>query len=387
MWINRIISSKINKQFLLKPAILITGARQVGKSSLLKHLFPNADYVNFDRPSLASEAENNTASFLKRLKVPAILDEIQYVPALFRELKANLDDSTLNHSLYLLTGSQRLSMMRGVTESLAGRVAIFELDSLSAEELRAKKLDVSALPQRGGYPELWVNPTQDTQQFFDDYITTYLERDVRSIIQIESLRNFDRFIRSLALRVGALVNYSDIAKDIGVSAHTIKSWISVLEATGIVYQLDPYYSNRNKRLVKTPKLFFCDNGLLCHLLKIFDPVEWTSHVLSGKVWENFVFSELLRYARTHGLARSLYFWREKSGLEIDFLVEHANYVSLIEAKASENPQSNLMRFDLFERSHPKTKAQKIVACTTTQGAFTLPKNIKSMNPLMVGFDL
>lgn len=385
MWIEREISKKITLQAGFKPSILVTGARQTGKSSLLSHLFAKAHYVSFDRPLIAEEAETNPEAFLAKLPEPAILDEIQYVPSLFRELKVRIDEKRELNGRYLLTGSQKFLLMQGVSESLAGRLSIFELDTLSAAELRAAGLDQSDLVQRGGYPELWVKRDQPSQQFFDDYIATYLERDLKALINVSSLRTFDRFMQMAALRVGSLLNLTELAKDVGVSPNTIKHWVEALEASGIVFILPPYFSNQTKRLVKTPKLYFRDNGLLCHLLRIYQPQYWEKHVLASKVWENFVCCELLRYANSEGSPRHLFFWREKSGKEVDFVYEAPQYTHLIECKLGERINAQELNFGLFEAMHPKVRVQKCAALPIQDSPRHLASGVVAFNPLWSPF--
>ncbi len=381
MWIDRTFSKKIALQNTFKPIILVTGARQVGKSSLLKRLFPQANYVNFDRASVAADAESNPNSFLKSLGTTAILDEIQYVPSLLREIKYIIDSDESKSIRYYLTGSQRLEVMQGVTESLAGRVSIFDLDSLSPAELRSANIPNDTMVQRGGYPELWASPGQTSKQFYDDYVTSYLERDVRSMIQIESLRTFDRFLRAVALRVGSLVNYSAIAKDIGISSNTVNKWTQVLAATNIISIVEPYFTNQSKRLIKTPKIYFRDNGILCHLLRAYEEDPWREHIMAGKIWENFVYGTLLRECIQLGYQRGIHFWQEKSRGEIDFLVEHGNTVTLIEAKAAENPTVSDLNFGLFIKHYPKVKTRLIVACPNALQSSYLTPEIQSINPL------
>jgi predicted AAA+ superfamily ATPase len=382
MWIERQISTLIKQQALTRPALLLTGPRQVGKSSLLQKLFPNATCLSFDDRSVALDASSSPETFLSRLSNQVILDEVQYVPEIFRDLKIHIDRHRNDRSrLLLLTGSQKFSLMKNASESLAGRISIFELQSLSAAELRNASISPVALVQRGGYPELWVEQRQSTRRYYSDYFNTYLERDVRSELNVNSLRDFDRCLRAIALRVGSLVNFADIGKDIGISPNTVKAWIGVLESSGIIQLLEPYFDNRNKRLIKAPKIYFCDNGLLCYLLQLRDDEDWRAHLLASKIWENFVFTELTRLAKLNGGDRSLFFWREKSGKEIDFLIEHSNRVELIEAKLAENPNPADGNFSLFTRQH-SIPAEFYFACPTSRKEMTsLTKEHRVWNPL------
>lgn len=206
MWIDRLLQAQIEKASLARPAVLVTGARQTGKSSLLQRMFSAAEYVTLDRVAVAAEAEENPARFLARFQGRTIIDEVQYAPSLFRELKILIDADRTNHGRWILTGSQRLQLMKEISESLAGRIGIFQLESLSAKELRAATRITSAAVEnclwQGGYPELWANPGLDVESFYGDYIQTYLERDLKTLIQVTNLRDFQRFIRICATRTG-----------------------------------------------------------------------------------------------------------------------------------------------------------------------------------------
>lgn len=232
--------------------------------------------VSLDLPSAAAQAEHNPEEFLDQSGDPAILDEVQYAPHLFRSLKLRIDRERHRLGRFLMTGSQKFSLMKAVSESLAGRCAIVELDTLSAAELRAalraKLPSATDLMWRGGFPELHRNPSLRTRDFYGSYIATYLERDVRLALRVSSLRDFERFLRACALRSGQLINLADLARDVGIAGTTARDWLSVLEASNQVILLEPYFSNLGKRLIKTPKLYFRDTGLLCFLLAI-DSVE------------------------------------------------------------------------------------------------------------------
>lgn len=345
MWIDRLTSNKIKELQASRPAILVTGARQVGKSSLLKQLFPDCNYVTLDRVREADYAEANPEAFLAQFTDTVFIDEVQYAPSLFRELKIAIDTNRTQYGKWILSGSQRFSLMKNVSESLAGRLGIIHLETLCALELKHyfDKNALLELPWRGGYPEVWSNEKLSREDFFESYIQTYLERDLKAIIDVTNLRDFRHFIRAVSIRTGQLINYSDIAKDIGVSQVTIKQWLRALEAGGLVYLVEPYYRNLGKRLVKTPICYFADTGLLAYLLNINNHNDYVSHTHYGQVWENFVFCELIK---TYGFRpnKELFFYRDQNGVEIDFLIEHKNAVYLIEAKASETVNSKKLNF-------------------------------------------
>jgi predicted AAA+ superfamily ATPase len=339
MWIPRLHENTINKAVAQRPSVLLTGARQTGKSSLLKQMFPDYTYVTLDRMLMASEAQESPDMFLKRFQGPVIIDEIQYAPNLFRELKICIDEQRQEKGRWILTGSQQFSLMQRVSESLAGRVRIVSLNTLSSMEIRQSgffsKDQLEEYLVRGGYPELWADLSLDANDFFDDYIQTYLERDLRTILNIKGLRDFQRLIQICALRAGQLLNYSDMSRDLGVSVNTVKSWISALEAGDLIHMLPPYFGNIGKRLVKSPKLFFADHGLLCHLLRISSLDDYRNSPHKGAVWENLVYSELIKARYKPG--KELFHYRDQNGVEVDFVIEHSDNLELIEAKATESP--------------------------------------------------
>ncbi|MEN8205988.1 MAG: ATP-binding protein [Pseudomonadota bacterium] len=337
MWIEREISGLIEQANAERPALLITGARQTGKSSLLNHLFPGLSYVSLDVPLEARQASESGQFFLESHGTPLVIDEIQYAPELFREIKIRIDQHRQVNGQYVMTGSQKFSLMKGVSESLAGRVSILNLHSLSAKELLNHfKIDLSATQIlewliTGGYPEIYehdLNP----QRFFSDYVATYIERDVRQLLNIRHLREFDQFMRLLAIRSGQIFSMSRIATEIGVSTHTIKSWIAVLEASNIIYLLKPYYQNFGKRIIKSPKLYFMDTGLLCYLANIQSPDALVNNPLMGAFFETYAFGQLLRSLHNQGKADEIYYFRDKDGREVDFLIPEGNLLHLYECK-------------------------------------------------------
>ncbi len=365
MWIKRDISSKIVDLAGKRPAILLTGARQTGKTSLLQHLFPHAQYVSFDWPANADKAENNPSEFLASFSGTVILDEIQYVPSLFRHLKIWIDQNRDVNGKWILTGSQKFHLMKEVSESLAGRISILELDTLSANEMRENALSADEYLIQGGFPELWAKSNIDSQQFFQDYILTYLERDLKKILEVNNLRAFDRFIRSMALRCGQLCNFSQTSKDAGVSSVTGKKWFDVLQASNIFSTLEPYFNNQLKRLVKSPKVYLKDQGLLNFLLNIHSQTEMKNSHYYGALYENFVYNELSRQAELNNFKKSLFFLRDKNNLEVDFLIEKGDTIKLIEVKTAEYPKdalSNLNKIKMLLED--KYKIELYVACQT-----------------------
>lgn len=321
-----------------RPAIVLTGARQVGKTSLVRRLFPAHAYVSLDLPSEAEQAERDPAALLARHPPPLVVDEVQYAPGLFRHLKSAVDARRAQSGQFILTGSQSFPLMQAVSESLAGRDTVIELEGLSLMELTAArpKSGWESMLVRGGLPELHEKPGMDADAYLRSYVATYLERDVRTVLNVGSLRDFERFLRACALRSAQLLNKAELARDVGVSPPTASQWLSVLEASNQVCLLEPWFSNRTRTLVKTPKLYLSDTGLLCHLLGIRAVSDLAGSPLAGAVWETFVCSELRRTLKNAGRAGELFFWRDR-GREVDFLLHRAGRFELFESKWTEHP--------------------------------------------------
>jgi predicted AAA+ superfamily ATPase len=384
MWIERQTKKSIGEACGARPAILLTGARQTGKSSLLQKMFPDAAYVTLDHVPSAAEAEANPDRFLDRFSGPVILDEVQYAPSLFRELKIRIDENRAAHGRWILTGSQRFSLMQKAGESLAGRISVLQLETLSAKELREcgrfSKKTIEDCLWKGGYPELWSNPKLTAQMFYEDYIQTYLEKDLRTILNVSNLRDFRRFIQLCAARTGQLLNYADISKDTGVSAPTIKSWISVLEASGIIYLLPPFFANIGKRLIKAPKLYFSDTGLLSHLLNIPDEDSYCRSPYHGAIWENFVFTELVKTLQAVP-GRTLSFYRDQNGVEIDFIIERSGKLYLIEAKSAERVDPRKLNFSKVTPLFPEQETGCILMHLSQEKRPVRLAGYTSLNPL------
>ncbi len=355
MWIKREIEDHLKIYADQRPASIITGGRQTGKTSLVRHLYPGLKYVSLDIPRIAEEAEVSGETFLQTYEPPLILDEVQYAPAVFRYLKADIDAHREENLRYLITGSQKFSLMAGVTESLAGRAGIFELYSLSAAELELHydiKADKKTILQwifTGGYPEIHSR-NLDPERYYGDFVATYLERDVRQALQVKNLRDFDRFLRLASVRSGQMLSLNSFASDLGISPNTVKSWLSVLEASGIVYILEPFYENLGKRIVKTPKLYFVDTGLASYLAGFRSPEEIEKSQLIGAFFESYVLGQFLRYYSNRCRKPSIYYFRDHHGHEIDFVIPEGDRLRLYECKWSENPGTDVAGFALAEKA-------------------------------------
>lgn len=325
------------------PVIVLTGARQTGKTTLLREAFPDHNYISLDLPSVAEQAEREPTGFLSEHGSPALIDEVQYAPGLFRHLKQVVDRDRHRGGQFILTGSQKFTLMREVTDSLAGRVALFELEPLSLAEIRpqvpAVDIELTSTLARGLYPELWRNRAISARDFYSSYLATYLERDVRQILNVTSLRDFERFMRILAARSGQLLNKSDIAKDVGVSAKAINDWIAVLQASNQVALLEPYFQNIAKRSVKSPKVYLGDPGLLCHLLNL-DATSLLHSPYLGAVWETLLFAEMRKQVSAQALRCDVYYYRDQRAREIDFVLDSGGRLSFVEAKWTEHPDAS-----------------------------------------------
>ena len=372
-----------------RPCILLTGARQTGKTTLLRSCFPNHAYLTFDSILLAASASESPEAFLDRIQEPVLLDEIQYVPALFRALKSRIDAQRDSMGRFLLTGSQVFELMRGVSESLAGRIGVLHLETLSAREIADSGIysrsDLTLLPLRGGYPELWRNPGIQIGPWFEDYLRTYIERDLKELVKVRDLVAFRRFLSATAGRAGQLVNFTDLGRSCGASPNTARAWIAALQVSGILYLLHPWFSNPGTRLVKSPKLYFADTGLLCALLAIDDPEALDHSPHAGAVWENFVFTELVK---TGGWApgRSLFFYRDHAGNEVDFLGIVGDRRILVEAKHSQRIRPERLGFDAIGSRATPIPTTAIASAISTRRFVAAPTGEPQALP-MRDFDL
>ncbi|NGX61140.1 MAG: hypothetical protein K940chlam9_00621 [Chlamydiae bacterium] len=350
------------KQF---PVSLITGPRQAGKSTLLKQCLPNYQYVTLDDPALRALALEDPELFLSTHPDPLILDEIQYAPNLLPYIKMRVDVDRGRYGRYVLTGSQSFQLMQGVSETLAGRVAIFHLYPFTWDEVEAvpshaqeahDELKLSKRIIEGFYPEFFSNPEINWNLWSSSYVTTYLERDVRNIKAISDLARFQTFINLLAVRAGSLLNLSEVAKECGISQPTAKDWLSILQATYVIYLLRPYHSNKTKRMVKSPKLYFIDTGLLCYLLGIDTPERFLKASERGHIFENLVVVDFLKSQAYSMQKQELFFYRTQAGMEIDLLVDSGRELHGYEIKFTKTPNRRMgEQLAIFQKTHPSAK--------------------------------
>lgn len=323
--------------------ISILGPRQSGKTTLAKKLFPNYVYVNLENPDTRAVAQNDPRGFLSKYRQKIIIDEIQRVPHLFSYLQEIVDTDKISQQ-FILTGSQHFLLLDIIPQTLAGRMAVFNLNPLSNDELEMNNRLAKSWPDqilKGHYPALY-HPKTDRSIWFAGYLATYLDRDVRLISQVDNLPLFERFLRMLAGRTSQLLNLTSIGNDLGISHNTAKAWVSLLETSGLVFLLQPYYANLTKRLVKTPKLYFTDTGLVCWLLGIQNQEQLQSHPLIGALFETLMVNEYHKHVANFVLPWQLYFYRDHKGLEADLVVDRAGKLELIEIKAQQTLNSDFL---------------------------------------------
>lgn len=336
-YIRRMLETQVEKAARGFPALLLTGPRQCGKTTLLRKLFPRSSYVLLEDPDVIARVRADPRSFLEELTTPVVLDEIQNTPELLNYVRTRIDNAPSRRGQWLLTGSQEAPLMQGVAESMAGRAAVLQLLPLSITE----SPKVSIL--RGGYPGVVTRPST-AELWFRSYVQTYLERDIRAITAVRDLATYRRFLALLASRCGTLLNKTELAGPLGVSVPTITEWLHALEITGQILLVPPFYENFGKRLVKTPKLFFVDSGLACHLLGITSVAALRRSALYGRLFEGFVAAEIAKRQVNGGGRVQLYYFRDQQGLEVDLIVPQGpEGLALIEAKASKTPLPSMAR--------------------------------------------
>ena len=366
--IKRHLENKLASSARNYPVLTVTGPRQSGKTTLVRKTFPKHAYVSLENPDDRKFALEDPRGFLNQFQGPVILDEVQRTPDILSFLQERVDKED-RPGQYVLTGSQNFLLMEKVTQSLAGRTAIFKLLPFSRAEITARKpLSLSEVGRKipapsktddtlfevlykGFYPRIH-DKNLDPQDWLGNYYQTYIERDIRSIVEVGDLEAFGRFVRLCAGRTGQILNLSSLGADCGISHTTARRWLSVLETSFIVYLLRPHYKNFSRRLIKSPKLYFLDTGLLCYLLRIRTPKDLVMHASRGAVFENYVLGELLKAFFNQGREADVYFWRDVRGHEIDFILEQGSELLPIEAKSGETIASDYTKGLLFWRELP-----------------------------------
>jgi uncharacterized protein len=342
--INRQIFNEAKIALTQFRALCITGPRQSGKTTLSKQLFKSKPYVNFENPSVQHEAEINPEAFLKKYKTGAVFDEVQRVPHIFRYLQEMLDENT-KRGQFILTGSNNFLLQEQVSQSLAGRAGYLSLLPFSYAELVNAKLDNKDVNKHiitGGYPEIWQEELKPAT-WLNSYIQTYVQRDVRLLRNINNLAAFNRFIYLCANYAGQIINRDELAKQTGVDTKTILAWLGLLENSYIIYLLQPWYNNMNKRIVKSAKLYFYDTGLLCNLLGIKNISSLLKYTYYGSLFENWIITEIKKNNFNAGLNEAMYYFRDNVGNEVDLIIERDGNPLAIEIKSSAKINSSMLR--------------------------------------------
>lgn len=341
-YIDRLISSKIKEASNYFPVITITGPRQAGKSTLCRHLFPDYKYVSLERIPVRTAAMEDLEKFMNSLGDKVIIDEVQHVPEILSEIQCRVDED--KRLRYVLTGSSNFSLLDNVSQSLAGRTALFTLFPFAEEETRdyCSKSDTNTLLYNGCYPGILADGVPP-ELFYANYYDTYVERDLRNLLKVSNITAFDKFVHLLALRVGSEFNATALSREVGVSSVTINEWLTILETSYIAFRLQPYYNNPNKRLTKTPKIYFHDTGLLCYLLNIETQQQLDFHPNRGQVFENYVVAEMMKQEANQNRRNRLFYYREVQGPEVDILRLRGSEILLYEVKAGKTYQSNYLK--------------------------------------------
>ncbi len=358
--LNRSIGKAIESQMDKFPILVLTGPRQSGKTTFLRNFFTEYEYVSLENPDNREFAKVDPNNFLKRYNNKIIFDEVQLVPNLFSYLQTIVDEQRVMGQ-YILSGSQNFQLMESITQSLAGRVAIFQMLPFDFDEMRSKNLlskNYAEACLKGFYPPVF-DRNLNTTVFYKNYIKTYLERDVRKLVNIKEIRSFRAFLGMCATRAGQMLNLNTIAADCGISQPTARAWLTVLEASYIVFTLNPYYNNFNKRIIKTPKLYFYDSGLLCHLLNIKSVEVLNESYMMGNIFENMIVAEYNKQNEHQYLSKDYWYWQDSNQNEVDLLTIEGDNYDIFEIKSTstilEKLFDNMNKFDVTTNGKVKSK--------------------------------
>lgn len=391
MYYQRHIEKKIIEAKKMFKVLLITGPRQVGKTTTLKHLFKESyNYVTLDDITELTIAKEDPKLFFMNHPLPLIIDEVQLAPSLFREIK-RIADTIETYGQIILTGSQTFHLMAQITETLAGRVGILEFQGLSLREINEENFNMSFVPNdlfiksfrkpmtddlwtiihKGSMPELYNKPEIDWQLYYASYVRTYIERDVRSLLNVKNLDTFSKFIISVAARTGSMLNYTNISNEIGVDVKTVQSWIKVLEASGIILLIKPFTNNALKRTIESPMIYFLDTGLVCYLLKWTTKETLQNGAMSGPILETYAVSNIVKSFINRGVHEMpIYFYRDKDMKEIDLIVVDQDKLYPIEIKKTMNPVKTMVKnFSVLKRALGFEVDKETILCLVERNTF------------------
>ena len=398
-YINRSLEKILVRRFESAKSVAITGARQVGKTTLTKHVYPNIKRINLKNVTLYNNAKEDPQGFLESFDCPLFIDEIQRVPELIDAAKVILDDATTRGN-YIFSGSQKWGLMKGLSESLAGMVSIMELSPLSLREIYNIKFNDAFIPtsdyisnrekeivkydnlwqiiHKGGYPELYESDLREWEDYYSSYVNTYIERDVYEITKVRDFNTFYKFMVSVAARTGNMLDYNNIAKDVEISVETVRLWISILEKTDIIFLLEPYYNSHLNRAIKTPKVYFRDTGLAAYLTSWLTKETLENGIMNGAFFETFVINEIIKSYINSGreYKNKIYYYRGKDKIkkkvngeifeeenEIDFIIEENGILYPIEIKKTTNPKSDMASaFDVLDKDITKKRGTGVIIC-------------------------
>ena len=398
-YINRLLENVITKRFESAKSVAITGARQVGKTTLTKHVYPSIKRINLKNVTLYNNAKEDPQGFLENFGRPLFIDEIQRVPELIDAAKVILDDVPTRGN-YIFSGSQKWELMKGLSESLAGMVSVMELSNLSLREIHNVSFNDAFIPtndyiskrekelvrydnlweiiHKGGYPELYENDLREWEDYYSSYVNTYIERDVYEITKVRDFNTFYKFMVSVAARTGNMLDYNNIAKDVEISVETVRLWISILEKTDIIFLLEPYYNSHLNRAIKTPKVYFRDTGLAAYLTSWLTKETLENGIMNGAFFETFVINEIIKSYVNSGrdYKKRIYYYRGKDKAkkkvngeiyeeenEIDFIIEENGVLYPIEIKKTTNPKSDMASaFDVLDKDSTKKRGTGVIIC-------------------------
>lgn len=383
-YLTRDIEKVLKSASLRFPAVIMTGPRQSGKTTLLRHIFKASHkYVSMDNPDARLMAIKEPSLFFDNYKPPLIIDEIQYAPGILSYIKMLIDKDRKKAGQFILTGSQLFPMMANVGESLAGRIAVFTLLSFSIREQFGipAKLSLDVLKKRaltGGFPDVALGNKADSELWFSGYLQTYLERDVRQLRQVGDLTDFQRFLHLAAAYNGQAINLSNISRDLGAAVNTVKAWFSILEASGQVALIKPFYLNKGKRIIKSPKLYFLDTGLLCYLSGITSAKQIFKGPMAGQLLETMVLGEIIRNFYNKGRISRVFWYRTSDGNEVDFVVEREGKIMPVEVKLSSRANSAMAKGLSYFCGQFKGRVGKAFLVNLSSERLSLGKGLESI---------